>query len=78
MGSSNAEELYKRIQEDPDSTQALFRQALQDPNGALKAICDLGESFGLPVTPEEVKAYLARVDDDAETNKWLIKARGGL
>ena len=74
---SNAEELYQRIQEDPDQTQALFRQALQDPQGALKAICDFGEKLGLPVTVEEVKAYLSRMED-GETKQWLIKARGGL
>ncbi len=75
--SSNAAELYKRIQEDPSHKQALFRQALQDPQGALKAICELGISLGLPVTKEEVKTYLANMDDD-ETKQWLIKARGGL
>ena len=76
MGS-NVVELYKRIQKDPQQTQALFRQALQDPKGALKAICDFGESLGLSVTPEEVKAHLATMDDP-ETKQWLIKARGGL
>ena len=74
---SNAEQLYQRIQKDPDHTQVLFRQALQDPQGALDAICDLGDSVGLPVTPEEVKAYLASIDD-GPTKQWLIKARGGL
>jgi len=33
--------------------------------------------MGLPVTPDEVKAHLASLDD-AETKQWLIKARGGL
>ncbi len=75
--SSNAPELYKRIKADPESTQVLFRQALQDPQGAVQAICQLGDSLGLPVTPAEVKEYLANVDDD-ETKNWLIKARGGL
>ncbi len=75
--SSNAAELYKRIQANPEHTQALFRQALQDPQGALKAICELGESLGLAVTPEEVKLYLSSMDD-SETKQWLIKARGGL
>ncbi len=75
--SSNALELYKRIQEDPEQTQALFRQALQDPQGALQSICDFGNSLGLPVTVEEVKAYLATMDD-AETKQWVVKARGGL
>ncbi len=76
--SSNVEELYKRIKDDPETSKGLFRQALQDPQGALKAICELGASFNLPVTAEEVKTYLARMDDDADTNQWLIKARGGL
>ena len=76
MGS-NAAELYKRIQEDPAHTQALFKQALQDPQGALKSICDFGQSLGLPVTPEDVKTYLATMDD-ADTKQLLIKARGGL
>ena len=75
--SSNAAELYKRIQSDPDSTQILFRKALQDPQGALQAICDIGDSIGLPVTQEEVKIYLATLDD-FDTKQWLIKARGGL
>ncbi len=70
-------ELYKRIKANPDYTQALFRQALQDPQGALKAICELGDTMGLAVTPEEVKAYLASIDD-SDTKQWLVKARGGL
>ena len=75
--SSNAAELYKHINADPQHKQALFRQALQDPQGALRAICELGKGLGLPVTSEEVKAYLAELDDD-ETKQWVIKARGGL
>ena len=76
MGT-NAAELYKRIQKDPEHTQALFRQALQDPQGAIEAICELGKSIGLPVTPDEVKNHLASLDDE-DTKQWLIKARGGL
>ena len=75
--TSNAGKLYQRIQDDPEHTQALFRQALQDPQGAIQAICDFGKSLGLSVTPEEVKAHLAEIDD-AETKQWIIKARGGL
>ena len=75
--SSNAAELYKRIKADPEHTQILFRQALQDPQGALKAICHLGQSLGLPVTSDEVKKYLSEIDDP-DTKQWLIKARGGL
>ena len=75
--SNNAAELYKRIKADPEHTQILFRQALQDPQGALNAICQLGQSLGLPVTSDEVKAYLEGLDD-IDTKQWLIKARGGL
>ena len=75
--STNAAELYRRIREDPNQTQILFRQALQNPQGAIKAICDLGDNFGLPVTPEEVKSYIASLDE-SETKQWIIKARGGL
>ncbi len=75
--STNAAELYKRIQKNPDHTQALFRQALQDPQGALQSICELGQTLDLPVTIEEVKNHLASLDDD-DTKQWVIKARGGL
>tara|TARA_Y100001968_G_C19451862_1_gene769231 strand:- start:6579 stop:6815 length:237 start_codon:yes stop_codon:yes gene_type:complete len=78
MGSNtNASELYKRIEADHSYTQILFRQALQDPQGALQSICEIGDSLDLPVTPNEVKEYLATLDD-AQTKQWLIKARGGL
>ncbi len=40
--SGNAAELYKLINADPGKKQDLFRQALQDPKGALEAICALG------------------------------------
>ena len=75
--SSNVEELYHRIESNSNYRKALFRQALQDPQGALKSICEIGKDFGLEVTPEEVKAYIAQ-QDDFETKQWLIKARGGL
>ena len=75
--SSNAEQLYKKIKADPHHKQVLFRQALQDPQGALNAICELGNVFGLPVTSDEVKTYLSEIDDE-QTKQWLIKARGGL
>ena len=75
--SDNAAELYKLIKADPEKTQSLFCQALQDPQGALNAICQLGTKLGLPVTSDEVKAYLSGLDD-SDTKQWLIKARGGL
>ncbi len=75
--TANAAALYERIRSNPDQTQALFRQALQDPTGAMDCICRLGDDLGLPVTPDEVKAHLASLDD-ADTSRWAIKARGGL
>ncbi len=75
--SSNVGRLYQKIESDPSYTKMLFRQALQDPQGALKAICEIGEHLGIPVTPEEVKKYISTLDD-SETKQWLIKARGGL
>jgi hypothetical protein len=77
MSASNAAELYGRISTDPDLTQSLFRQALQDPSGALLRIVDLGAAQGLEVTVEEVRSHLAGLEDDA-TKQWLVKARGGL
>ena len=77
MATGNAAELYERISADSALTQSLFRQALQDPAGALRRIVEIGTSEGLPVTVEEVRDHLASQDDDA-TRKWLIKARGGL
>ena len=75
--SGNAAELYKLINADPGKKQDLFRQALQNPKGALEAICALGNEMNLPVTAEEVKEYLSTIDD-LDTKQWLIKARGGL
>ena len=75
--SGNAAELYKLINADPQKKQDLFRQALQNPKGALEAICALGNKMNLPVTAEEVKEYLSTIDD-LDTKQWLIKARGGL
>lgn len=74
---SNAAELYRKIESDHELTNGLFRQALQNPSGAIAAICEIGQSQGLPVTPEEVKAHIRSLDDDL-TKQWLIKARGGL
>jgi hypothetical protein len=74
---ANAKALYARISADAALTQALFRQALQDPSGALDRIVSLGGELGLPVSREEVKAHVASLDDDA-SKQWLLKARGGL
>lgn len=73
----HAAELYARISADADLTQSLFRQALQDPKGALGRIVELGASLGLPVSADEVRHHLASLDDGA-TKQWVVKARGGL
>jgi hypothetical protein len=75
--ASNAAALYARISSNSDQTQALFRQALQDPNGAMDSICSLGNELGLPVTAQEVREHLASLDDE-DSKRWLVKARGGL
>ncbi len=75
--SGNAAALYALISADAGLTQALFRQALQDPSGALTRIVELGAAHNLPVTAEEVKAHIASLDD-AASKQWLLKARGGL
>ena len=75
--SGNAEALYKLINADPAKKQDLFRQALQNPKGAMEAICAFGNEMNLPVTSQEVKQYLSNIDD-LDTKQWLLKARGGL
>ena len=75
--SDNAAELYKLINADPGKKQDLFRQALQNPKGAMESICALGNEMDLPVTSAEVKEYLSTIDD-LDTKQWLVKARGGL
>jgi len=75
--NGNAASLYQRISQDPDLTQALFRQALQNPLGTLEQICRLGDTWGLPVSVEQVKAHISTLDD-ADSKQWLLKARGGL
>ena len=76
-GSRQAAELYGRISQDADLTQSLFRQALQDPSGALARIVAIGAEQGLSVSTDDVREHLASLDDGA-TKQWLLKARGGL
>ena len=76
-GASPAAELYGRISQDADLTQSLFRQALQDPSGALARIVAIGAEQGLSVSTDDVREHLASLDDGA-TKQWLLKARGGL
>ena len=73
----NAAELYAKIEQNRDLTRALFRQALQNPDGAVRAICQVGEQMNLPVTHDEVKAFINGLDDEL-SKQWLVKARGGL
>ena len=74
---SNAAALYARIENDQNLSKGLFRQALQNPSGALDSICEIGNQLNLPVTLQEVKDHLNSLDDEI-TKQWLIKARGGL
>ena len=74
---SNAAELYAKIEQDRELTRALFRQALQNPEGAIQAICQVGEQMNLPVTQDQVKAFINSLDDEL-SKQWLVKARGGL
>jgi hypothetical protein len=75
--SQQAAELYGRISQDADLTQSLFRQALQDPSGALARIVAIGAEQGLTVSTDDVREHLASLEDGA-TKQWLLKARGGL
>ena len=77
LHANNAAELYAQISADHDLTQALFRQALQDPSGAISRIIELGQQFGFPVTSQEIRAYISTLDDSV-SKQWLVKARGGL
>ncbi len=61
---SNAAALYERIEQDRDLTRALFRQALQNPSGAIETICQVGDELELPVSTDDVKAFISSLDDD--------------
>jgi len=76
-GSRQAAELYARISQNADLTQSLFRQALQDPSGALARIVAIGAEQGLSVSTDDVRDHLASLED-GDTKQWLLKARGGL
>jgi hypothetical protein len=76
-GTRHAAELYGRISQDAELTQSLFRQALQDPSGALARIVAIGAEQGLSVSTDDVKQHLASLEDGA-TQRWVVKARGGL
>jgi hypothetical protein len=73
----NVSELYDRISADAELTQSLFRQALQDPSGALSRIVTIGAEQGLSVSIDDVRSHILSLEDDA-SKQWLIKARGDL
>ena len=77
MGLDQAQALYDLIRGDEQLTRALFRQALQDPQGTLDQLLAITDAQGLEVSREDITAYLNTSADDA-TRQWLVKARGGL
>ena len=77
MGFEQAQALYDIVRSDAQLTRALFRQALQDPQGTLDQLVAIAEAKGLHVSRQEIRDYLNDSADD-ETRQWLIKARGGL
>ncbi len=77
MAHDQAQALYDLVRSDAQLTRALFRQALQDPQGTLDQLVAIGESQGMQVSREDIRSYLDSSADDA-TKQWLIKARGGL
>jgi plasmid stability protein len=77
MGLEQAQALYDLVRGDEQLTRALFRQALQDPQGTLDQLLAIADAKGLEVSREDITAYLNTSADDA-TRQWLIKARGGL
>ena len=77
MAHDQAQALYDLVRSDAQLTRALFRQALQDPQGTLDQLVAIGESQGMKVSREDIRSYLDSSADDA-TKQWLIKARGGL
>ena len=77
MGFEQAQALYDIVRSDAQLTRALFRQALQDPQGTLDQLVAIADAKGLHVSRQEIREYLNDSADDA-TRQWLIKARGGL
>ena len=77
MGLDQAQALYDLVRCDEQLTRALFRQALQDPQGTLDQLLAIASAQGLEVSREDITTYLNTSADDA-TRQWLIKARGGL
>ena len=69
--------LYDAISRDRQLTASLYRQALNDPGGTVKRLVALAAERGLSVSPEEVRRFVADLEDPG-SRRWLDKARGGL
>ena len=70
-------QLYDVIRQDGQLTASLYRQALNDPGGTVKRLVALAAERGLSVSAEEVRRFVARLEDPG-SRRWLDKARGGL
>ena len=70
-------QLYDIISQDRQLTTSLYRQALNDPGGTVKRLVALAAEKGLSVSAEEVRHFVAELEDPS-SRRWLDKARGGL
>ena len=70
-------ELYDIISRDQQLTASLYRQALNDPGGTVKRLVALAAERGLSVSADEVRRFVAGLEDPG-SRRWLDKARGGL
>ncbi|MCY4054554.1 MAG: hypothetical protein OXF25_10960 [Cyanobacteria bacterium MAG CAR3_bin_5] len=70
-------QLYDAVSQDRQLTASLYRQALNDPGGAVRRLVALAAERGLSVSPEEVRCFVANLEDPG-SRRWLDKARGGL
>ena len=70
-------QLYDIISQDRQLTASLYRQALNDPGGTVKRLVALAAERGLSVSAEEVRRFVAELEDPG-SRRWLDKARGGL
>lgn len=70
-------QLYDAIRQDRQLTASLYRQALNDPGGTVKRLVALAAEWGLSVSAEDVRRFVAELEDP-DSRRWLDKARGGL
>jgi len=73
----SSRQLYEAIRQDRQLTASLYRQALNDPTGTMKRLVALATERGLSVSTEEVRRFVAELEDP-KSRRWLDKARGGL